>query len=70
MWDGVEYRIEDGTAILIPAGIRHNVVNIGNEDLRLYTIYFPPEHKDKVIHPTKTDAVADKEDHFDGVTTE
>jgi len=69
--DGVEHEIEDGSAVVIPAGTRHNIINTsGNKNLNLYTIYSPPEHKDKIIHPTKTDALADKEDHFDGKTTE
>lgn len=65
--DGVEHRIEDDWAVVIPAGTEHNVVNTGNEPLRLYSIYSPPEHKDGTLHATKAD---DAEEHFDGVTTE
>ncbi len=54
-------------AVVIPEGVRHNVRNIGEEDLKLYSIYSPPEHRDGVVHPTKAD---EKEEHFDGVTTE
>jgi len=68
--DGAEHKIEDGTAIVIPAGMRHNIINISDEELKLYTIYSPPEHKDGLTHLTKADAVAEEEDHFDGVTTE
>jgi len=68
--DGAEHKIEDGTAIVIPAGMRHNILNTSDEELKLYTIYSPPEHKDGVIHLTRADAVADEEDHFDGVATE
>ncbi|MBU4274244.1 cupin domain-containing protein [Patescibacteria group bacterium] len=68
--DGVEHIIEDGTAIIIPAGARHNVINGPDSELKLYTIYSPPEHKDGTIHTTKADATADSEDHFDGKTTE
>lgn len=68
--DGAEHGIEDGSAIVIPAGARHNVINGAAGEMKLYTIYSPPEHKDGVIHSTKADAAADKEDHFDGVTTE
>lgn len=68
--DGNEYEIKDGTAIIVPQGAKHNVINTGNTELKLYTIYSPPEHKDKVIHPTKEIALADKEDYFDGVTSE
>lgn len=68
--DGVEYKIGDGSAIVIPAGARHNVINDSDSDMKLYTIYSPPEHKDGTIHRSKSDALADKEDHFDGITTE
>lgn len=68
--DGMEHKIEDGSAIVIPAGARHNVINNSDEEIKLYTIYSPPEHKDSVIHSTKADAIADKEDRFDGITTE
>jgi mannose-6-phosphate isomerase-like protein (cupin superfamily) len=65
----LEYDIEDGTAIVVPAGTLHNVINTGNIPLKLYTIYSPPNHRDGVVHPTKDDAMADEE-HFDGITTE
>jgi mannose-6-phosphate isomerase-like protein (cupin superfamily) len=69
--DDVEHSIEDGSAIVIPAGTKHNIINIDvDDDMKLYTIYSPPEHKDGVIHAAKSDAVADTEDHFDGKTTE
>lgn len=64
-----EYEIEDGTAIVVPAGTRHNIINTGNIPLKLYTIYSPPNHRDKTIHPTKQDALVDEE-HFDGITSE
>ena len=65
--DGVNHDVEDDWAVVIPAGTEHNVVNNGDEPLRLYSIYSPPEHKDGTVHATKAD---DKEEHFDGVTTE
>ncbi len=68
--DGVEHTVRDGFAIVVPAGTRHNVINTGTENLKLYTLYSPPEHKDGVEHRTKQDAASDTEDHFDGVTTE
>lgn len=53
-----EYALEDGTAIVIPAGYEHNVTNTSEtEMLKLYTIYTPPEHKDGTLHPTKADAL-------------
>jgi mannose-6-phosphate isomerase-like protein (cupin superfamily) len=68
--DGVKHQISDGTAVVIPAGTRHNVVNdSGSEELKLYSLYSPPEHRDGTIHPTRADALA-HEEHFDGKTTE
>ena len=65
--DGVEHDLEDGSAIVIPAGMDHNVVNVGDTPLKLYSVYAPAEHKDGTVHKTKAD---EKEEHFDGETTE
>ena len=65
--DGIEHAMEDDFAVIIPAGTAHNVINTGDEDLKLYSIYSPPEHKDGTIHKTKED---EREEHFDGKTTE
>jgi len=65
--DGVERVLEDGSAVVIPSGTRHNVINIGDTELKLYSIYSPPEHKDGTVHKTKAE---EKEEHFDGHTTE
>jgi mannose-6-phosphate isomerase-like protein (cupin superfamily) len=68
--DGKRYRITDGTGIVVPAGAEHNVINSSKDrDLKLYTIYSPPEHKDGTIRATKQEAEAQKEE-FDGKTTE
>lgn len=67
--DGARTKIESETAIVVPAGARHNVKNTGKDPLKLYTLYGPPEHKDKTVHVTKADALASHE-HFDGDTTE
>jgi mannose-6-phosphate isomerase-like protein (cupin superfamily) len=67
--DGTRTTIESDTAIVVPAGARHNVRNTGDEPLKLYTIYAPPEHADGTVHVTKADALASTE-HFDGKTTE
>jgi mannose-6-phosphate isomerase-like protein (cupin superfamily) len=68
--DGVKHPISDGTALVIPAGTKHNVVNdSASGELKLYTVYSPPEHRDGTIHKTKADALA-HEEHFDGKTTE
>lgn len=53
--DGTRHELEDGSAVVIPSGARHNVVNSGSEPLRLYTLYSPPEHEDGTVHPTKAD---------------
>ena len=69
--DGVEHAIEDDFAIVIPAGTKHNIINTSNdEDMKLYTVYSPPEHKDGVVHVTKKEAMTNENDHFDGKTTE
>src|SRR5512136_2328029 len=68
--DGVEHRVKDGNGVIIPAGARHNVVNTSKRmNLRLYTIYSPPEHQDGVVRHTKKESMA-SEEHFDGRTTE
>jgi mannose-6-phosphate isomerase-like protein (cupin superfamily) len=71
--DDVEHPIEDGIAVVVPAGTHHNFINTGDEDLKLYTIYAKPHHKDGVVHETKEDAEKDEEEHKDeflGDTTE
>ncbi len=68
--DGNEYEVMDGFAVIVPAGARHNVLNTSDsEDLKLYTIYSPPHHKDAIVRPTKEEAEAN-EAEFDGQTTE
>ena len=63
--DGVETEISDGWAVVVPAGARHNIVNTGDQSLKLYTIYAPAEHRDGTIHATKADAMADENDHYE-----
>jgi mannose-6-phosphate isomerase-like protein (cupin superfamily) len=46
------------TLVHVPAGTRHNFVNTGTTDLRLYTVYAPPEHKPGTIHKTRAEADA------------
>lgn len=67
--DGVRTAIQAGSAVVVPAGARHNIINTGSGPLKLYTIYAPPNHRDGVVHTTREKAQADNE-HFDGVTTE
>jgi|SRR3989344_4892207 len=65
--DGEEYNFSADEAIIIPQGMKHNIINTGSIDMKLYTIYSPPEHKDGTVQKTKAD---EKEEHFDGKTTE
>lgn len=68
--DGNEYEISDGSAIVVPAGAQHNVINTSHSDaLQLYTIYAPPHHLDGITRLTKLDATSDAPE-FDGKTTE
>jgi mannose-6-phosphate isomerase-like protein (cupin superfamily) len=68
--DGNKYTVKDGDAVVIPAGAKHNVINTSAaEELKIYTIYSPPHHKDGIIHKTKQQAEIDDEE-FDGRTTE
>jgi mannose-6-phosphate isomerase-like protein (cupin superfamily) len=68
--DDNKYEVTDGDAVIVPAGARHNVVNLSDtEQLKIYTIYSPPHHKDGTVHKSKKDAETDDEE-FDGTTTE
>ena len=67
--NGVKHTIDAEFAVVVPAGVRHNVINTGREPPKLYSIYSPPEHLDGTIHKTKKDAES-HEEHFDGKTTE
>ena len=68
--DGVEHAIADGSAVIVPKGTRHNIINTSStEPMKLYTVYAPPDHKDKLIHKTKAEAIAN-DLPFDGVTSE
>jgi mannose-6-phosphate isomerase-like protein (cupin superfamily) len=52
------HEIEDDWAVIVPAGVWHNVVNTGDADLKLYSLYSPPEHPDGTVHQTKAEADA------------
>lgn len=67
---GISHDLADGSVIIVPAGTTHNLINTGTEQMKLYTLYMPPHHKDGIIHATKADAEADTTDEFDGITTE
>lgn len=68
--DGNAYELRDGDAVVVPRGAQHNIINVsGEEELKLYTIYSPPHHKDGIVRATKEDAKSNEEE-FDGKTTE
>lgn len=67
--DGNEYKIKKDFAVIVPAGANHNVINTGDDDLKLYTIYSPAEHLEGITRSTKEEAMA-REEHFDGKTSE
>ncbi len=67
--DGVRTPIKAGFAVVVPAGANHNIINTGSAPLKLYTVYSPPNHRDGVVHHSRTEAEADDE-QFDGTTTE
>jgi len=68
--DGVKHPVRDGSGVIVPSGARHNVLNTSSKmNLRLYTIYSPPEHQDKVVRHTKIDAMKEPEE-YDGKPTE
>lgn len=70
--DGVEAEVGDGYCTIVPAGAKHNFINTSTtEDLKLYTVYAPPEHRDGIIRVTKEEAEnPDNVEEFDGKTTE
>jgi mannose-6-phosphate isomerase-like protein (cupin superfamily) len=62
--NGEEQMFKEGDAIVVPAGTNHNLINLSAEkELKLYTLYSPPNHPDGKIHKTKAEAMADEEDH-------
>jgi mannose-6-phosphate isomerase-like protein (cupin superfamily) len=52
------YDVEDDWAIVVPAGVWHDVVNTGSDDVKLYSLYSPPEHPANTVHVTKAEAEA------------
>ena len=66
----IEYEVEDDFAIVVPAGAKHNVINSSEGEMKLYTIYSTPEHRDGTVHKTKEEAMADVDDKFDGRVSE
>ena len=59
---GEAHDVSDDWAVIVPAGTWHNVINTGTGELKLYSLYAPPEHPDRTVHPTKADAAAAEHD--------
>lgn len=65
--NGESSQLSADMAVIIPEGVKHNIINTGSVPLKLYTLYSPPEHKNGTIQKTKAD---EREEHFDGTTSE
>lgn len=62
--NGEEMEVRDGSAIVVPAGTKHNLHNTSaTEDLKLYTIYSPANHPAGTKHVTRADAMAAESEH-------
>jgi len=63
--DGEAHEVKDGYAVVVPQGAMHNIINTSKTaDLKLYTIYSPPNHPDGTVHKTKAEAMkAEEEEH-------
>lgn len=62
--NGESKNVDENDVVFVPAGTKHNFKNAGDVDLKLFTVYSPPQHKDGTIHKTKAEAEADEEDHY------
>lgn len=61
---GEESTVQDGSAVIVPAGTQHNIINSSDtEELRLYTLYSPPNHPDGTVHATKAEAEEYEKEH-------
>lgn len=68
--DTMKYDVKDGSAVIVPSGAKHNVINTSaKKPLKLYTIYSPPEHIDKTLRRSKQEAL-DQPEEYDGKPTE
>lgn len=62
--NGVSYPLKDGTSVIVPAGTEHNIINKGEGELQMYTIYAPAHHPDGTVHKTKAEAMeAEEHEH-------
>lgn len=68
--NGTSHTLGDGSVVIVPAGVSHNILNSAEGAMKLYTLYMPPHHRDGVVHATKAEAEADTTDEYHGETTE
>jgi len=63
--DNLDFQQDVGAdfAVFVPAGVWHNITNTGDEPMKLYAIYGPPDHRHGTVHPTQTDAENDPHEH-------
>lgn len=62
--NGEEHELHDGSAVVIPSGTEHNIINVSDtEALKLYSIYSPPEHPDGTINKDKAAAIEYEKAH-------
>lgn len=52
--------VKEHDVIFVPAGVTHNIKNTDDEELKLFTVYAPPEHPDGTVHKTKEDAAKEE----------
>ena len=57
------HELRDDWVVIVPGGVWHNVINTGDDDLKLYSLYSPPEYPDGTVHRTKAEADAAEHDH-------
>ena len=57
------HEVSGDWAVIVPAGVWHNVINTGDQDLKLYSLYSPPEHPPETVHRTKAEAEAAEAEH-------
>jgi len=63
--DDVSHMIQEGSVLIVPAGVKHNLINTGTDNMKLYTLYMPPHHRKGTVHKTKTEALLDTTDIFE-----
>jgi mannose-6-phosphate isomerase-like protein (cupin superfamily) len=63
--DGATKEFEKGMVVLVPAGVRHNVINTDDDPMKLFTVYAPPQHAVGTVHRTKAEAEASEEKYLE-----